>query len=147
MSDGELPANQKMAIRREDLRSRLQAPFQGLAHLHDLLADVLARQKSSFSAANSKICPQEEEEGDLDVPPDPDEPVPERDEQAAEARFAPSSSWRRLSDYVAHLAKRFEEKWTNPRTERVAKLEARPGAIHRPIRFCLQRCVGRGSPS
>jgi hypothetical protein len=75
---------------------------------------VIARQRSSFGANSSKACPEDEEENDIDVPPDPDEPVPKRDEQDTNATFAPSSSWRRPSDYVALMAKRFEEEWTNP---------------------------------
>jgi hypothetical protein len=41
----------------------------------------------------------------------------------AKARFAPSDSWRRPSDYVAHLAKTFETEWLNPRS---GKKEPRP---------------------
>ena len=59
----------------------------------------------------------------MDVPPDPDEVLPKQDESDATARFAPSDSWRRPSDYVAHMVKRFEDAWTNPRS---GKKESRP---------------------
>ena len=124
MQNGELPPpaeHRKVAIRREDLSDRLLAPFEGLAHLQDLLADVIARQRSSFG---STPCLATEEEDDLDAPPDRDEPVPRQVvEQDATARFAPSNTWRRPSDYVAYMAKRFEEEWTNPRS---GKKEPRP---------------------
>ena len=96
------------------------APFHGLADLQDLLADVIARQRSSFG---SKACPATEED-DLNAPPDPDEPVRRQEgEQDATSRFAPSNTWRRPSDYVAYMAQRFEEEWTNPRS---GKKESRP---------------------
>ena len=41
----------------------------------------------------------------------------------AAARFAPSDSWRRPSDYVAYMVQRFEDEWTNPRS---GKKESRP---------------------
>ena len=109
------PAEQnRVAIRREDLRDRILAPYEGLAHLDDLLADVIEKQRSSFG---SRACPATEQEADLDAPPDPDQPVPRPPvEDDAAARFAPSDSWRRPSDYVASMAKRFEEEWINPRT-------------------------------
>ena len=124
MQDGELPPpaeQNRIARRREDLSERLLAPFQGLAHLDDLLADVIEKQRSSFGSTD---CPATEEEDDLDAPPDPDEParaLPVQED--ATARFAPSDSWRYPSDYVAHMAKRFEEEWTNPRS---GKKELRP---------------------
>ena len=46
-----------------------------------------------------------------------------REECHAQAKFAPSDSWRRPSDYVAFLARCFEDEWTNPHT---GKKEPRP---------------------
>ena len=118
-AQGELPPpreSRKVALRREDLSDRLLAPFQGLAHLDDLLADVIACQRSYFGARSSKECPADDQENDIDAPPDPDEPAAKQDEPDAKARFATSESWRRPSDYVAYMAKRFEEDWTNPRS-------------------------------
>jgi hypothetical protein len=63
MLDGVLPPpteHKRAAIRREDLNDRLLAPFQGLADLNDLLADVIASQRSSFGADSSKACPADE---------------------------------------------------------------------------------------
>ena len=126
MHDGELPPptdRKKVEIRREDLSDRLLTPFQGLAHLDDLLTDVIARQRTTFGAESSKACPANNPEGDTDVPPEPGEPVAKPDEQDAKARFAPSDCWRRPSDYVAYMAKRFETDWTNPHS---GKKEPRP---------------------
>ena len=39
-----------------------------------------------------------------------------KEECHAQAKFAPSDSWRRPSDYVAFLARCFEDEWTNPHT-------------------------------
>lgn len=121
MWNGELPPpteHTRVAIRREDLSDRLFAPFERLADLDDVLADVITRQRSSFGAVDLKACPANDEEDDMDVPPDPDEPVSKEDEADATARFAPSDSWRRPSDYVAHMVQRFEDEWTNPRSGR-----------------------------
>ena len=126
MHDGELPPptdRKKVEIRREDLSDRLLTPFQGLAHLDDLLTDVIARQRTTFGAESSKACPANNPEGDTDVPPEPGELVAKPDEQDAKARFAPSDCWRRPSDYVAYMAKRFETDWTNPHS---GKKESRP---------------------
>ena len=125
MQDRELPPPKehlKVAKRKERLSERLLAPFQGLAHLDDLLGDVVARQRSSFGADGSKASLVNEMEDDADAPPDPKEPVAKQDERDAKARFAPSDSWRRPSDYVAYMAKRFEEEWVNPSS---GKKEAR----------------------
>ena len=57
---GELPPpteHKRVAIRREDLSDTLLAPFEGLADLDDVLADVIAFQRSSFGAVDSKACP------------------------------------------------------------------------------------------
>ena len=124
--DGELPPPSeptRVAIRREDLSERLFSPFEGLADLDDVLADVITRQRSSFGAVDSKACPAKDEEDDMDVPPDPDEPVSKEIEADATARFAPSDSWRRPSDDVAYMVHRFEDEWTNPRS---GKKESRP---------------------
>ena len=59
MWDGELPPPSeptRVAIRREDLSDRLFSPFEGLADLDDVLADVITRQRSSFGAVDSKAC-------------------------------------------------------------------------------------------
>ena len=75
MQDGVLPPPaelKRIALRREDLSDRLLAPFQGLAHLNDMLADVIARQRSSFGADTPKACPADQED-DTDAPPDPDD--------------------------------------------------------------------------
>ena len=85
------------------------APFQGLAHLADLLGDVVARQRSSFGADGSKASLVNGMVDDADAPPDLKVPVSEQHERDAKARFAPSDSWRRPTDYVAYMAKRFEE--------------------------------------
>ena len=60
MLDGELPPpteHKRVATRREDLSVRLLAPPQGIARLDDLLADVIARQRTSFGANNSRAFP------------------------------------------------------------------------------------------
>ena len=75
MQDGVLPPpreHTKIAIRREDLSDRLLAPFQGLADLNDVLADAIARRRSSFGADSSKACPADQED-DIDAPPDLDD--------------------------------------------------------------------------
>ena len=117
MQHGALPApaeQTRAEKRREDLRHRILAPYEGLAHLDDLLADVIEKQRSSFG---SKDSPATEQESDLDAPPDPDLPAPRASvEDDAAARFAPSDSCRLPSDYVASMAKRFEEEWINPRS-------------------------------
>ena len=106
MSNEELPqpAEQKrIDIRREDLRGRLVGPYEALAHLEAFLPDVIEKQRSTFGSMD---CPAVDEETDVDAPQDPDEPIsrPPSEDDAA-ARFAPSNSWRRPSDYVAFLAK------------------------------------------
>ena len=130
MQDGELPPpteHKRVAIHREDLNDRLLAPLQGLAHLDDLLADVIGLQRTSFGKASSKACPADDQGDDIDAPPDSDEDNADRptvtEEDDPKARFAPSDSWRRPSDYVALMAKRFEDDWTSPRTK---KKEPRP---------------------
>ena len=130
MWDGELPPpteHKKTAIRREVLNDRLLAPFQGLAHLDDLLANVIGKQRKTFGKASLETCPEDDQEDDIDVPPDADgddttRPTV-REECHAQAKFAPSDSWRRPSDYVAFLARCFEDEWTNPHT---GKKEPRP---------------------
>ena len=97
--DGELPPpteHKKVAIRREVLNDRLLAPFQGLAHLDDLLADVIGKQKKTFGKASLETCPEDDQEDDIDVPPDADgddttRPTV-REECHAQAKFAPSDS-------------------------------------------------------
>ena len=117
MKNEELPApteQNRIAIRREDLHDRLVAPYEALAYLEDILLEVINKQRSTFG---SKVCPATEEASDLDAPPDPDEPIPKPpNKDDAAARFAPSNRWRRPSDYVAYMAKKFEEEWINPRS-------------------------------
>ena len=113
------PTDQKMlAIRREDLNDQIQAPFQELAHLDDLLTDVIARQRSSFATKSTTSGQADDQNDDIDAPPDPDARMAKDDDLASNARFAESTTWRRPSDYVAYMAKRFEDEWTNPRTKR-----------------------------
>ena len=83
------PADQtRVAMRREDLLHRILAPYEGLAHLNDVLADVIDKQRSTFG---SKACPAAEQEADPDVPLDPDQPLPRHPlDDGAAARFASS---------------------------------------------------------
>ena len=85
-------------------------------------------QRAAFgSKDHPKTCPADDGDDDIDAPPDPDADSATRSTNVAageaEAKFAPSDAWRRPSDYVAFLAKRFEEEWVNPRTD---KKEPRP---------------------
>ena len=113
------PTDQKMlAIRREDMNDQIQAPFQELAHLDDLLTDVIARQRSSFATKSTTSGQADDQNDDADAPPDPDARMAKDDDLASNARFVESTTWRRPSDYVAYMAKRFEDEWTNPRTKR-----------------------------
>ena len=136
MKDEELPPpaeQNRIAIRREDLRDRLVAPYEALAHLEDILLDVIKKQRSTFG---SKDCPATEEGPDLDAPPDPDEPIPRPpSEDDAAARFAPSNSWRRPSDYVAFMAKILRRGMDKPsqREEGTPFSKARPGFIRRTV--------------
>jgi len=142
MQDGELPPpteHKRVAIHRDDVSDRLLVPFQGFAHLDALLADLIARQRFSFGSHSSKACSANDQEDDIDTPPDPDEPVAKHHKPDAKAqgaspvsRGAPSCPRGRLpcprgapldSDYVAYMAKCFKEEWANPRSE---KKEPRP---------------------
>ena len=130
MWDGELPPpneQRRIQIRREALSDKLLAPFAGLADLDaEDVENAITLQRTFFATENSKPSLANDEEGDMDVPLDDYEPVAKKDEEDATARFAPSDSWRRPSDYVAHMARRFEDEWTNPRSgrNRAAALEA-----------------------
>ena len=78
----------RVAMRREDLLYGILAPYEGLAHLNDVLAAVIDRQGSTFG---SKACPAAEQEADPDVPLDPDQPLPRHPlDDGAAARFASS---------------------------------------------------------
>ena len=150
MHDGELPPptdRKKVEIRREDLSDRFLTPFQGLAHLDDLLTDVIARQRTTFGAESSKACPANNPEGDTDVPPEPGEPVAKPDEQDAKAcslrLLAPPQRLRCVHGET--LRNRLDE--PPQREKRTATPEARPGAVRRPVRSYLQYCMGRGSQS
>ena len=128
------PADQKGRDKRqEELKGQIIDPFENLAHLEGLaLVHVIETQRSTFG---SKVCPANEEEDDLDAPPDPDAPAPVLPlRNDAAARFAPSDSWRLPSDFVKYLAKKFEEEWTNPRTR---KKEFRP-LKHDQVLFVAQ---------
>ena len=109
------------------MKERLLASFQDRVLLDDLLTDVLKKQRESFGKNCPKACPADDSDDDAEAPPDPDEDVAVRAEVAqemdAKATFATSDAWRRPSDYVAFMARRFEDEWTNPRTGRK---ESRP---------------------
>lgn len=120
---------QKLVLRREDLGDRLLSPFQSLANLDHLLEHVIDAQRKTFASTGSpNACPaDDDDEIDPDAPPDPDA---DRDvgrtnaeDGTAQAKFAPSDAWRQPSDYIAYMAKRFEDEWTNPRS---GKKEPRP---------------------
>ena len=136
MQNEELPPPAEetgIATRREYLTDRLLAPYEALVHVEAFLPDVIERQRSTFG---SKKCPADEEEIDMDAPPDPDEPIPRpRDEGEAAARFAPSDSWRRPSDYVAFLAKKVRRRMDKPsqRKEGTPFSNARPSFIRRTV--------------
>ena len=90
--------------------------FHYLENLGSDLSELVEAQRESFrkpgdgeqpaamdaappSAGEAEPAPRAEGDG---RPPDPAVPEPI-------ARFVPSEQWRRHSDYVAHLAKKFEE--------------------------------------
>ena len=89
-------------------------PIEALANLDEFLEDVIEKQRSFFG---SKACPAIQQEAELDAAVDPDNSVPRpRFENDAKVRFAPCDAWRRPSDYVKYLDKRFEQEWINPRS-------------------------------
>ena len=124
MSAGSLPApgdaNAAKANERS-LRSTLLAPLDGLRSINrNILRALLEKQRARFAKAGKKDsdAPQPD-----DVPPRDDAQPAGRASQAPQARFVPSAEFRRPSDLVKHLAKKFEAGKPHPKT---GKIEQRP---------------------
>ena len=118
---GQMPAPaETLALRqrRDGLRALTQR-FVGLTHLGASLRDVATVQRH-FAGKPGEV---ERLRPDDDVPPQdlgespPSAPISGRPSDPV-AYFAPSDLWRRPSDYVAHLATRFEEGPLNEETGR-----------------------------
>ena len=126
MAAGELPSpNESAALhgRREHLAASLLEPLTGLCALgRDILRDIIDVQRQRFARAGKKV---------EDAPEDDDAPTENEGEEEPEnapaaqpgpdpvAYFAPSDRYRRPSDYVAYLARRFEAGKLNPKTGRI----------------------------
>ena len=106
------------------MRTSLLAPLRGLRTIgSDTLRAVLEAQRLRFSKGGAK---EQQPPEDGDAPPQDE--VGEGFAAAAskpppEARFDPAGEFRRPSDFVRHLARKFEEGELNPKT---GKAEPRP---------------------
>ena len=128
MAAGGLPQPQQEAeleARQGAFRSELLEPFEGLSRLgRSALREVVDIQRRSLGRKDVNDGDAHRSE---DVPPDPEDAAPHGRSPSSVptpiAKFAPCDQWRRPSDYVAHLASRFED---GTRCKKTGKFERRP---------------------
>ena len=114
-------AGQRAARVREDVQKR----YEGLSDLSaEALKELVQAQRKLWMSKSSEAqtdadCPAAPVAGESGGPSDPQDQANEsapRRRPEPKAFFAPSDAWRRPSDYVAHLAKKFEEGPVDPAT-------------------------------
>ena len=103
----------------------LQIRYETLSHLEpNELKELVEAQRKSWKSKDDgpepdQDCPAPPAREDRGCPSDPQEHSNEHASRRGpepQAYFAPNDTWRRPSDYVAHLAQRFEEGPIDPTT-------------------------------
>ena len=120
------PGNEAAAnADRRSLRTALLAPLDGLKSMcRETFRKLLEAQRLTFARGGKR---EADAPKDDDVPPQDDARCASSTSAAAaatpHARFAPSDEFRLPSDFVRHLARKFESGQVNPKT---GKIERRP---------------------
>ena len=126
MASGELPHTNSAscsAERRKKFREELLGPLDALGALSgDALAEVLECQRKRFATGGKRDDDAPVGDGD-DAPAAPHDAPTDCPADVPAAVFVPSDEFKRPSDYVKHLARRFESGKVDTAT---GKLEPRP---------------------
>ena len=116
---GELPAASvnDQTEARSYLQSSLLEPCAALrtVPVADLVCFVDAQRKQ-FS---TRPCAEEAPPSGHEEHPESEHEGAPREDQDVQAYFLPCDKWRRPSDYVAQLVRRFETEWVHPKTKQI----------------------------